>query len=180
MCCGYAGYLPTYWVKLRMLQYPALSTPLAAAWPTLLGGLTHITVGFVATFTAIACVVAADCGAYFVGKNFGKTPLIPVSPKKTVEGAVGGLIASVSVALLLHCTFLWPLSWQGACGLGAIVFLSSLLGDIIESVMKRDAGLKESGYLIPGHGGLLDRFDSYIFTGAVVHFYMKCLPFFGI
>ena len=65
--------------------------------------------------------------------------------------------------------------------LGVLVFLASLFGDLIESVMKRDAGLKDAGDLIPGHGGLLDRFDSYIFTGAIVYFVLKFVtPLFGL
>ena len=114
------------------------------------------------------------------GKSFGRTPLTPLSPKKTVEGALGGLCASVACALALRLVTSWPLSVPSTVGLGAVISVASVLGDLIESVMKRDAGIKDSGTLIPGHGGVLDRFDSYMFTGAVVYFYMRCMPLLGV
>ena len=88
--------------------------------------------------------------------------------------------ASIACALLLTQLTQWPASPLWAVGLGSLIFLASILGDLIESVMKRDAGIKDSGTLIPGHGGVLDRFDSYIFTGAVVYFYLRCLPLCGL
>lgn len=138
-----------------------------------LGGVTQATVGLVATFTAVACIIAADTGAYFFGKSFGRTQLISISPKKTVEGAIGGLACSVGAALACFRVFSWPDSYLSAAALGTIVFISSLFGDLIESVIKRDAGIKDSSNLIPGHGGLLDRMDSYLFTGACVFFFMR-------
>jgi phosphatidate cytidylyltransferase len=110
----------------------------------------------------------------------GRTPLSRISPNKTVEGALGGLSFSVLTAMLLSQLFGWPVPLLAAMGLGVAVTFSAVLGDLIESAMKRDAGMKDSGVLIPGHGGLLDRFDSYIFTGAVVYVYIMCLPLFGI
>jgi phosphatidate cytidylyltransferase len=83
-------------------------------------------------------------------------------------------------ALLIRILTGWPASPLATAGLGILAFGSSILGDLIESVIKRDAGLKDSGTLIPGHGGVLDRFDSYIFTGAVVYFYLRCLPMMGV
>jgi phosphatidate cytidylyltransferase len=110
----------------------------------------------------------------------GKTPLCQISPNKTVEGAVGGLSFSVLTAVMLSYVFGWPLPVLAAMGLGVAVSFSAVLGDLIESAMKRDAGMKDSGELIPGHGGILDRFDSYVFTGAIVYVYIMCLPLFGI
>lgn len=110
----------------------------------------------------------------------GKTPLSLTSPNKTVEGAVGGLSFSVLTAVVLSRLCGWPLPVFAAMGLGVAVTFSAVLGDLIESAMKRDAGMKDSGELIPGHGGILDRFDSYIFTGAIVYMYIKCLPLFGV
>jgi phosphatidate cytidylyltransferase len=136
------------------------------------GGLSQVTVGMVATLTSVACIIAADTGAYFFGKAWGRTQLTIISPKKTVEGAVGGLLCSVVTAL--GCSWLvgWPAGGLSAGVLGGIIFLCSLSGDLIESVIKRDAGLKDTSNLIPGHGGLLDRLDSYLFTGACVFFFI--------
>jgi phosphatidate cytidylyltransferase len=187
----YCGYLPSFWIKLRAVAAPLpADVPLAALLPAAAGG--GATVGLAVTLTAVACVIAADTGAYFVGKSLGRTKLTDISPKKTVEGALGGLLSSVAVALGAQALLTgWPAvpaaaapppplplppPWAAAAtapllaaAFGAAVFLSSLLGDLIESIIKREAGLKDSGDLIPGHGGLLDRFDSYIFTGAVAY-----------
>jgi phosphatidate cytidylyltransferase len=168
----YCGYLPSFWIKLRLLSIPAANSVLLHSWEGP-WGITPATVGLVATFTAVLCIRAADTGAYFCGKSLGKTQLISVSPKKTVEGAIGGLVCSILGALGCYKMFQWPGSHLGAGALGAIVFISSIFGDLIESVIKRDAGLKDASNLIPGHGGLLDRLDSYLFTGACVYFYMR-------
>jgi phosphatidate cytidylyltransferase len=169
----YCGYLPSFWIKLRLLSIPAVNTVFLQNAQGILGGVTNATVGLVATWTAVLCIIAADTGAYFCGKTLGKTQLIKVSPKKTVEGAIGGLISSILGALLCYKMFQWPGSVLGAAAIGTIVFVSSIFGDLIESVIKRDAGLKDASNLIPGHGGLLDRLDSYLFTGACVYFFMR-------
>lgn len=177
----YCGFLVSFWVKLRMVAAPALSASVAQSWPVLLGGLAHWTVGLVATLTAVLCIIAADTGAYFVGKNLGKTQLIRISPRKTVEGTVGGLLCSSAVALICFKVFSWPASPLASIGFAVSVFVASVFGDLIESILKRDAGVKDSGSLIPGHGGLLDRFDSYMFSGAVAYIYVTlALPHFGI
>lgn len=151
------------------------------SWQASLGGLRHVTVGLIATLTTVACVVGADTGAYFTGRAFGRTRLHSISPKKTVEGAAGGLVTSVAVALASWRFLGWPGGPGQASGLGALVFVSSVAGDLIESVIKRDAGLKDASNLIPGHGGLLDRLDSYLFTGACVYFLVtSVLPTFGV
>eukprot|EP00877_Chromochloris_zofingiensis_P006122 jgi/Chrzof1/1763/Cz10g20080.t1_PCT2[v5.2] len=173
----YCGYLPSFWIRLRNISVHCPDL----AWPAISSVLPRCTVGFVATLTAVACIIAADTGAYFVGKNLGRTKLTDISPKKTVEGALGGMASAVVVALLFWSVFAWPGSAISAAGYGVLVFFSSLFGDLIESIMKRDAGMKDSGNLIPGHGGLLDRFDSYMFTGAVAYFYITfLLPKFGL
>lgn len=128
-----------------------------------------------ATLLSVVCVVAADTGAYFTGRWLGRTQLHSISPKKTVEGAVGGLVASIAAVLVGRLALGWPATAPGAAGMGALVFVSSVAGDLIESVIKRDAGLKDASNLIPGHGGLLDRLDSYLFTGACVYFYVTTL-----
>ncbi|MDY0066298.1 MAG: phosphatidate cytidylyltransferase [Steroidobacteraceae bacterium] len=104
-------------------------------------------------------VVAADIGAYFTGRRFGKRKLAPkVSPGKTWEGVFGGLAASAVMASVGVWWF--QLEWAPFVGLCALVVLASIVGDLTESMFKRHAGLKDSGALLPGHGGLLDRVDS--------------------
>ena len=141
---------------------------------------TKWTVGLVATLMSVACIVAADVGAYYFGKTFGRTKLHAISPKKTVEGAVGGLFCTSTVALLFWRIFAWPANAATAIGLAVVIFFGSLFGDLIESVMKRDAGLKDAGNLIPGHGGLLDRVDSFTWCGALVFFLLKFIVAYGI
>ncbi|MQM18419.1 hypothetical protein Taro_051410 [Colocasia esculenta] len=107
----YCGYLPSFWVKLRCgLEVPALNTKLGAQWPIILGGQTHWTVGLVATLISVSSIIAADTCAFLGGKAFGRTPLINVSPKKTLEGAFAGLTGCVVIAVLLSKMLCWPTS----------------------------------------------------------------------
>ena len=177
----YCGYLPSFWIKLRWLAMPALHSTVMQHWQSVVGGVSQATVGVVACFVTVACIIAADTGAYFCGKSLGRTKLISISPKKTVEGAIGGLLSSIGVALALFKLFAWPDTAINAAALGTVIFISSLFGDLIESVIKRDAGLKDASNLIPGHGGLLDRMDSYLFTGACVYFFIRyCIRGYGV
>nr|XP_027106491.1 phosphatidate cytidylyltransferase 4, chloroplastic-like [Coffea arabica] len=178
----YCGYLPCFWVKLRCgLAVPALNTKVAAAWPALLGGQTQWTVGLVATLISISSIIAADTYAFVGGKAFGRTPLTNISPKKTWEGALTGLGGCIVTAVLLSKILSWPGSVLSAVAFGFLNFIGSLLGDLVESVIKRDAGVKDSGSLIPGHGGILDRVDSYVFTGALAYTFVKTfLPLYGV
>lgn len=123
-------------------------------------------------------VVAADTGAYFAGRAWGRTPLHPCSPKKTWEGALGGLAAAVAaVGFTLRCAK-WGLGWGPGAALGVLVWAVGAAGDLVESVLKREAGVKDSGTLLPGHGGVLDRCDSHLFGGvAVLWFLSSVLPF---
>ncbi|MEO0727052.1 MAG: CDP-archaeol synthase [Bacteroidota bacterium] len=108
-----------------------------------------------------------DTGAYLVGSRWGKTPLLPrVSPKKTWEGSVGGVVVTFLTALVLYFT-LNELELVDWLILAVIVSVFASLGDLVESMLKRSFSVKDSGSLLPGHGGLLDRFDGFIF----------CLPF---
>ena len=117
---------------------------------------------------------ASDTGAYYIGTAFGKHRLYEkVSPKKSVEGLVGGTAASMLVALL--CSF-WLLPGLGAVealALGAVLALVGTVGDLAESMVKRSVGVKDSGALIPGHGGILDRMDSLLFAAPVLFFYLR-------
>jgi phosphatidate cytidylyltransferase len=115
---------------------------------------------------------ASDTGAYAVGRKLGRHKLIPsVSPGKTVEGAIGGLAASMLIAWLytqfvLHPATSLDFRWHpaGALLFGAIVSVAAQVGDLAESLLKREAGAKDSSHLIPGHGGVLDRLDSLLFV----------------
>ncbi|CAL4971672.1 unnamed protein product [Urochloa decumbens] len=178
----YCGYLPSFWVKLRCgLAAPALNTRIAYSWPILLGGQAHWTVGLVATLMAISSIIAADTSAFLCGRAFGRTPLTSISPKKTLEGALAGLAGCVLTTVLLSTVLRWPRSPLSATAYGILIFLGSLFGDLVESLIKRDAGVKDSGSLIPGHGGILDRVDSYVFTGALCYSFIRvALPLYGI
>ncbi|HEY9797163.1 MAG TPA: phosphatidate cytidylyltransferase [Leptolyngbyaceae cyanobacterium] len=182
----YGGYLPSYWVRLRvglnqasLLPASATATttnlPLNGYWPDSWTDLSALPQPLTATLLAFACIWAADIGAYFFGKYFGRTRLSSISPKKTVEGAIFGVAGSITVAAVGAWYLNWP-SWQlSGIILGVLVGIASLLGDLTESMMKRDAGVKDSGQLIPGHGGILDRTDSYIFTAPLVYYFFTLL-----
>ena len=118
----------------------------------------------------ILCVWAFDTGAYLVGRRFGRRPFMAhISPAKTVEGVVGGTIAVSLVSTLLAVGLGQP--WLAGLALGPVVALAAQAGDLAESMLKRAAGAKDSGRLIPGHGGLLDRVDSFLFAAPVVMLY---------
>lgn len=154
---------------------------MGATWPILLGGQAHWTVGLVATLISISSIIAADTFAFAGGKAFGRTPLTSISPKKTWEGAIVGLAGCVATSVLLSKIFSWPTSLSSAISFGFLNFFGSLFGDLLESMIKRDAGVKDSGSLIPGHGGILDRADSYIFTGALAYAFVRnLLPLYGV
>ena len=108
---------------------------------------------------SLAVIMAADVGAYFAGHRWGRLKLAPrVSPGKTWEGVIGGLVASLLVASGGAALFGWPPTVIMPLALGAAAF--SVVGDLMESLLKRHSGLKDSGHLLPGHGGVLDRIDS--------------------
>jgi len=119
----------------------------------------------------ILAVWSYDTGAYLVGRQFGRTKFMShISPAKTVEGLVGGVVATTVVVAVL----LWALGQSPvhALLLGPLVALSAQAGDLAESMLKRAAGAKDSGTLIPGHGGMLDRIDSFLFAAPVVSLYV--------
>ncbi|AFZ58093.1 phosphatidate cytidylyltransferase [Anabaena cylindrica FACHB-243] len=178
----YVGYLPSYWVRLRNLDSLSISNlPFGGYWPSnwndvlTQGNLTALPQGLTFTILTFLCIWAADIGAYVIGKFFGKTRLSDISPKKTVEGAVFGITGSVIVALVGAYFLNLPHCLITGSALGLLIGIASLLGDLTESMLKRDAGVKDSGQLIPGHGGILDRTDSYIFTAPLVYYFVTLL-----
>lgn len=113
-----------------------------------------------------------DTGAYFVGKNFGKHKLASlVSPKKTIEGAIAGIITAVIVSILCQKIFMQNIiSIKEAIIFAIIISIVGQFSDLAESLFKRDCNIKDSGNIIPGHGGMLDRFDSYLFAAPVFYY----------
>ncbi|MBU8871573.1 MAG: phosphatidate cytidylyltransferase [Gemmatimonadales bacterium] len=155
----YVGWLGSHLVMLRQL-------------PLTVGAEDYI--GARLVFMAALVTWAADTGAYIMGVALGRHPLIErISPKKTKEGAVGGLIGAALAGWGCSNTivpFLTPLS---GITLGLVAGVAAILGDLVESLIKRDVGIKDSAELIPGHGGVLDRFDSLLFTAPVLYYYFR-------
>lgn len=119
---------------------------------------------------------AGDTGAYYAGTLFGRHKLAPrISPKKSVEGLVGGLALAVLVAVAAKLWFLGSLTAMDCLMLGVALTAAGLAGDLAESALKRSAGAKDSGGLIPGHGGMLDRLDSLLFTAPAFYYYVTAV-----
>lgn len=125
-------------------------------------------------FFALFTTFGSDTIAFFVGRALGRHHLAPsISPNKTWEGAIGGVFGAIIVSLLftLPTPLNLPLSYGQAILLGLLVSVFGQFGDLVESLLKRNTGVKESGKMIPGHGGFLDRMDSVVFAGIVVYLY---------
>jgi phosphatidate cytidylyltransferase len=121
---------------------------------------------------AVAVTFGNDTGAYFAGKAFGRHKLYPkVSPAKSVEGAIGGMAASLGIMFALRATLAPWLTATDCLAVGLPAGVIGPIGDLVESLMKRAAGVKDSGHLIPGHGGMLDRIDALLFVAAWVYVY---------
>ena len=169
----YLGFLPSYWIKLR-----ALETGLSNSGVNLLSNFSN-SIGLYLTLTSCFLIVASDIGSYFIGKSFGKRSLSPISPSKTIEGLIGGI--SCSILLAIFFAFVLNLGNPLLIGIlyGLLISLMALVGDLIESMMKRDAKIKDSGTFLPGHGGILDRIDSYIFTPSVIYYIIIIFNYFN-
>ena len=111
----------------------------------------------------LVIVASTDIGAYFVGKSIGKTKFCETSPNKTIEGVIGGVVFAVILGTLFSTN---GISFVNALIISAIVSITSIFGDLFESYLKREADVKDSGTILPGHGGILDRTDGYLF-GAI-------------
>jgi CDP-diglyceride synthetase len=199
----YIGYMPSFWVKIRPLgSTPAFKhtriSHLVAPFLSLIGQNAAklpawmpktvplpVTQGSIYIFWCWICIAFADVGAYFTGKNLGRTPLGALapaagatSPNKTVEGLIGGCVVSGGLGMLGAWVQNWPRWYLTGAWHGVMLALLGLVGDLTASMLKRDAGLKDFGDLIPEHGGVLDRVDSFIFSAPYSYFVIKwCLPF---
>lgn len=171
----YLGFLPSYWIRLRELDL-------------IVNGFNHSEnvlaissfSGFNITLITCFVIVSSDIGSYFIGRNYGKRSLSPISPGKTYEGLIGGIISSILSGVIFASLFKWNYSILIGIVFGVIVSLMALVGDLIESMMKRDANLKDSGNLLPGHGGMLDRIDSYIFTPSLIYYSLFIMDFLNL
>lgn len=155
----YIGWLGSHLVMLRQL-------------PAAVG--VEDSIGARLVFFAAVLTWATDTAAYLCGVALGRHKLIPrISPNKTVEGAVGGLIGAALAGWLSAKSFTPFLTPLAGALLGVAVGVVGQLGDLVESLIKRDVGIKDSAELIPGHGGVLDRFDSLLFTVPVLYYYFR-------
>lgn len=157
----YTGGLLSYGLFLRHLP------PVADAW--------H---GTALVFAPVLLTWTSDTFAYFVGRAFGRRKLIPrVSPGKTVEGSLGALVGTVAVAVgysfVLSGFSSYRMGVAEAVAFGVLMSVAAQVGDLAESLLKRDAGVKDSGTLLPGHGGALDRFDSLLFTLPLAYLFFR-------
>lgn len=149
--------------------------------PVLLAGFLYIILGFAAfygvrtlncTLWQLIVIWSTDTAAYFVGRKFGRTKLAPkTSPNKTVEGALGGLLAGTILGCLYAIIFR-QLFFGAALLISAAVSVIGQLGDLVESKIKRIAGVKDSGNIFPGHGGVLDRFDSILLSSMFMYVFL--------
>jgi phosphatidate cytidylyltransferase len=143
----YIGWLASYFIALRNLPH----------------------VGAAYTIASIVAIAITDIFAMLVGTTLGRTPLTSISPNKTWEGAVGGLLATTAVGASFGLIPALHISWWDGVLIGAITSVAAQCGDIVESALKRDARVKDAGSFLAGHGGILDRFDSYTFGGIAFY-----------
>lgn len=153
------------YIPLLMVVWPLIKRDLGPNWLTV----------------AMATAFLSDTVAYFVGRAFGKHPLYPaVSPKKTIEGAIGGLFGGVLALVGMGRMWLLPeLQWVDAVILGLVGSIFGQSGDLVESMLKRSCGVKDSGTVLPGHGGILDRVDALLFVAPWFYFYCQLRAVYG-
>lgn len=164
---AYIGWTLAHFVLLRAIVTPALTANAPLRFLQLEPGAAWII--FVLTVTFLS-----DTGAYFTGRALGRHKMAPyISPKKSWEGALGGLLASTLTGLLLVPLIGLPISLASGALLGAVGSIAGQIGDLAESLIKRQVDIKDSGHIIPGHGGILDRVDSLLFTAPVLYYMIQ-------
>ncbi|KAA3616531.1 MAG: phosphatidate cytidylyltransferase [Calditrichaeota bacterium] len=130
--------------------------------------------GAVLVFLVFLATWICDTGAYLAGKNFGRHKLAPrISPNKTIEGAVGGITGALLTAIVCQYYFNTSLQMHHAVIIALLIGVFGQLSDLVESLFKRDAGVKDSSAILPGHGGILDRFDSELLSVPLIYIYIK-------
>jgi len=161
----YMGWFLSHAILLRNIDH---NSNLKTYVETVQG---HSDIGFFYIFLVVSCTFLNDTGAYFIGRWKGKRKLIPhVSPGKTLEGTIGGIISSAIAAIVGNLIFKSPIEYHWVVLFGLVIGIVAVLGDLTESLIKRSAEAKDSGGILPGHGGILDRFDSLIFTFPVSYY----------
>jgi len=151
----YIGWMLSYWIMVRHIEF----------------GREWVFWGMLITF-------GNDTAAYFTGRTWGKHTLSPaISPAKTWEGAIGGFVGTVVCGIVLGLLFKLPITLWQIIVLALAISLFAQLGDLIGSLLKRNTGIKDSSKLLPGHGGMLDRADSVIFTGIVIYHYVLLINY---
>lgn len=152
--------------RMAVTGFGTLWVAVGLAYLLMLRDLEH---GLALTIMVMACTMLCDTFAYFVGRAMGRHRMAPrISPKKSIEGAIGGLVGAVVAAVVVKVYSPW-LPGVEAVVLGLIIGVVGQWGDLFESAFKRDFGVKDSGRILPGHGGILDRFDSILFAGFVTY-----------
>ena len=162
----YVPFLLSHLVLLRTVETPLNPTAL----------ITGVSSGFAWIVFTLATTWLGDTCAYFTGRSFGKTPLAPrLSPKKTWEGSIGGFFGAIITAIAVSALFGLPMSLPLTIALGALAGVLGPIGDLAESHIKRQLGVKDAGSILPGHGGMLDRIDSILFMVPVMFYIITAL-----
>lgn len=147
----YGGFLPSHFILLRLQAQ-----------------------GFYLLFLVFLATWVTDTGAYLVGSRWGRHKLVPhISPRKSWEGAIGGLILAVIV--MAYARNFLPVDLPSGWLVGLLISVAAQLGDLVESAMKREAGVKDSGWILPGHGGILDRIDSLLLAVPLFYYFVQWL-----
>jgi len=134
----------------------------------------HAIAGKEAVLLLIATVAVSDTAQFYTGRTLGRTPLAPLrSPKKTREGAIGGFVIAPLFLAVAGAYWLPDYPWYWHLSLGFGIVVAGIIGDLFESMLKRAADMKDSGTLIPGHGGVLDRIDALLFAAPVFYFFLR-------